>query len=295
MNRFRSQLKRFTTAVTAGTGHGSIEQTDRMESDALHALNEVIVAHPLLAATARAVAAWIVPAVALMAMLPWLASGRGVDAGKRATTGALIAAALAMAINQAIANSWPRPRPIAADPSLVPISGISLDPSFPSDHAAAAFAIAVAAYVAQRRVGRVLLALAVLTSLSRVAVAAHYPTDVLAGSVIGAVAGVIVMHGEEAWLRLAELAARWTDAPRLRVLALPGIAKLVHTTSARSSVVVACGLVAATWFAFTMRTNLLDELPISLLAIWLAGVGLLAAMARAEPAAARHDALRPYA
>jgi membrane-associated phospholipid phosphatase len=49
----------------------------------------------------------------------------------------------------------------------VPLAGISSDPSFPSDHVSAAFAIAVAAMFFSRRAGRVLLVLACVTAASR--------------------------------------------------------------------------------------------------------------------------------
>ena len=137
-----------------------------MDYTILHALNTFVVAHPLLAHTATLLATWIVPVIVAATVIPWLASGAGVDARKMATAGALAAAALAMGVNQVVGLLWQRPRPSVAHPgSIVPLAGISPDSSFPSDHAAAAFAIAVAALLlpsrrpraagARRRGGRV--------------------------------------------------------------------------------------------------------------------------------------------
>lgn len=68
------------------------------------------------------------------------------------------------------------------------------DPSFPSDHAAAAFAIAVAVFAFSRRAGGALLAVAVLIAVSRVALGVHYPVDVLAGAAVGAVSALLVVR-----------------------------------------------------------------------------------------------------
>ena len=171
-----------------------------MDYAILHGVNAFVVLHPLLASAVRLLATWIVPLVVAATIIPWLASGRGVDARKHATAGALGAAALALAANQLIAHLWDRPRPYAAHAAIVPFAGISSDPSFPSDHVAAAFAIAVAAMFASRRAGRVLLVLAAITAASRLLGAAHYPSDVLGGAVIGAASGLVVARLEALWL-----------------------------------------------------------------------------------------------
>src|SRR3954469_20589834 len=64
--------------------------------------------------------------------------------------------------------------------------------SFPSDHATAAFGLALATFVfLSRRWGMVLLALAFLIGFARVYVGVHYPGDI-AGSLLAAAVGVIV-------------------------------------------------------------------------------------------------------
>ena len=74
------------------------------------------------------------------------------------------------------------------DPAAPPRS---TDPSFPSDHASAAFGIAVGVLLIHRRAGHLFLAAAFLIAVSRVATGMHYPTDVLAGALIGSTAGYI--------------------------------------------------------------------------------------------------------
>jgi len=72
--------------------------------------------------------------------------------------------------------------------------------SFPSGHATSSFAAAtVLAYALRRRAARAApFVLAALIALSRVHIGVHYPLDILAGSLLGLVIGVIVTGGR-AW------------------------------------------------------------------------------------------------
>jgi len=63
------------------------------------------------------------------------------------------------------------------------------DCSFPSGHAAGSFAFATFVMTLNRRAGMILLPIAMLIGLSRVALGVHYPSDVLAGAVLGAAIG----------------------------------------------------------------------------------------------------------
>jgi undecaprenyl-diphosphatase len=63
------------------------------------------------------------------------------------------------------------------------------DPSFPSGHAAGSFAFATFVLATHRRAGMALAALATLVAISRVALGVHYPSDVLAGALLGAALG----------------------------------------------------------------------------------------------------------
>lgn len=66
--------------------------------------------------------------------------------------------------------------------------------SFPSGHTASAFAGAVSLLMIDRRWGIAALAYAALVALSRVYVCAHWPTDVMAGAVLGAAMAAIVFY-----------------------------------------------------------------------------------------------------
>ncbi|GBF35448.1 phosphoesterase [Desulfocucumis palustris] len=67
------------------------------------------------------------------------------------------------------------------------------DYSFPSGHAATAFAAATAIAMQAGRTAPAVLLLAALISFSRVYVGVHYPFDVLAGAVIGIATGWIAV------------------------------------------------------------------------------------------------------
>jgi undecaprenyl-diphosphatase len=104
-------------------------------------------------------------------------------------------ALLALGIAQIVNHLWARPRPYVAHPGdahlFVPATH---DTSFPSDHATAAFAIAVAIALRSRRAGWLALVLATLVAISRVVVGTHYPSDVLAGAAIGTLSALVLYH-----------------------------------------------------------------------------------------------------
>ena len=86
-----------------------------------------------------------------------------------------------------------RPRPWVVLEGLANLATSSDPNSFPSGHSCAAFAFAVAvALTAPRRwMKAAALAAAALMAFSRLYVAVHFPSDVLAGAAIGAVCGLL--------------------------------------------------------------------------------------------------------
>jgi undecaprenyl-diphosphatase len=113
--------------------------------------------------------------------------------GRHGVAAAGFSALLALGIAQVIASLWDRPRPYEAHPGeahllLAP----SPDPSFPSDHATGAYAIAFAILLRHRKAGVVAFILATLVAVSRVALGTHYPTDILGGAAVGALAALLL-------------------------------------------------------------------------------------------------------
>ena len=113
--------------------------------------------------------------------------------GRHGVVAAGFSAALALAVAHVITELWARPRPYEAHPgdAHLFIPG-SHDPSFPSDHATAAFAIAVALLLRHRKAGYIALAFAAVVSVARVVVGTHYPSDVLAGAALGTAAALVL-------------------------------------------------------------------------------------------------------
>ena len=110
---------------------------------------------------------------------------------RRASVAPVLGAGLALAVGKVISELVDRSRPFVADPHGVHLfSGHAADPSFPSDHATAAFAIAVAIVLRKRGWGIVALVAATVLSVGRVAIGIHYPSDVLAGAALGAAAAL---------------------------------------------------------------------------------------------------------
>jgi membrane-associated phospholipid phosphatase len=91
------------------------------------------------------------------------------------------------------------------------------DASFPSDHAAAGFAIATVLVLGHRKLGAAALAFAALMSFARVYVGEHWPGDVLAGAAIGVAVALLLAT----LLRPAADAAGGLVDGLIRLLRLP--------------------------------------------------------------------------
>ncbi|MBI4280700.1 phosphatase PAP2 family protein [Candidatus Uhrbacteria bacterium] len=98
----------------------------------------------------------------------------------------------AFVTNTIISWLYFRPRPFVAFPDVhLLIAKDAAEKSFPSDHAAIAFALALAVFLAHRKLGYLFLALATLVALGRVFVGVHFPSDALAGAVVGIFWGAV--------------------------------------------------------------------------------------------------------
>jgi undecaprenyl-diphosphatase len=112
----------------------------------------------------------------------------GGQRGKRAAARGLVAIAIASAIaNGPLKFTFRRARPSRRAPLVRP----PRTTSFPSGHAASAFAFAVAASRELPPAATLLIPLAATVSYSRVYVGVHYPSDVLLGAALGAGAGAL--------------------------------------------------------------------------------------------------------
>ncbi|RDI76195.1 PAP2 superfamily [Gaiella occulta] len=178
-----------------------------------HAVNEFVAAHSWIGRVAASVESWAIPLFAIATLALWLGSRPGTARKwKLACTSALASAGLALLFNQLVAQVWFRDRPFASHPDAAVWGSRSGDPSFPSDHASAAFAIAVAVLLFDRAVGSLFLAAAVAVSVGRVLTGVHYPADVVAAALVGtACAAVVVRAGRPLAVRIVSVVERVTD------------------------------------------------------------------------------------
>ena len=186
-----------------------------------HVINTGVATRDWLEDPVTLLAGAFVTAYAIATVALWfLDRPYGAVKWKLASASALASAAVAMLANQVIANFvWDRGRPYTTHHGATHLlSAPSVDPSFPSDHSAAAFAIAFAVFAFRRGAGTLFLAAATLISLSRIALGMHYPSDVLAGALIGWVAALLVTRPAKVLVvRLVALVSKVSD-PLLRPL-----------------------------------------------------------------------------
>lgn len=101
--------------------------------------------------------------------------------------------------NVALKSMVARIRPYEQFQDLLLLLERQSDFSFPSGHSSSSFAAACALYWASdrriRRISAVLILLAGVIAWSRLYVAVHFPTDVLAGTLIGILCGWLACRG----------------------------------------------------------------------------------------------------
>lgn len=115
---------------------------------------------------------------------------------------AVFCASISLGISQAIVGIsnlvYVRTRPF----EVLPVHLLFYQPtdsSFPSNSASILFAMAFGVFMMNKKAGSVLLTFAAAHGLARVFVGVHYPSDVLAGAVIGAIVAMLVYLAVKKW------------------------------------------------------------------------------------------------
>ena len=92
----------------------------------------------------------------------------------------------AVVISELLSKLIDRSRPFVASKEITLLIPHDADGGFPSHHTTVMIAIAVALWFRNHNFGRLLFTLAILSGIARVGAGIHYPTDILAGVIIGA-------------------------------------------------------------------------------------------------------------
>jgi membrane-associated phospholipid phosphatase len=138
---------------------------------------------------------------------------------------------LAVAVNQPIAAAVGEARPYTALPHILVLATPGPDPSFPSDHATMAGAVAAGPLLVSRSLGVATVAAATVMAFARVYIGAHYPQDVLAGLALGA---LVTLVGYLLVRRaLAMLVQRLQDTRLRPLLTAPSPGRALPVNAAR--------------------------------------------------------------
>lgn len=169
-----------------------------MDFNLYHLINQLAGRWPIVDELWRFVANdYVVPTV-LVALLValWL---EGNERARQTVVQAVVALLLANLLVKLCNLVWFRPRPFTYNDVTV-LFYYPSDSSFPSNSAAAMWAIAGALWLGTggRWRARVALALAALMALGRVWVGIHYPMDVIGGALLGIAAAWLVRRAT--WL-----------------------------------------------------------------------------------------------
>jgi membrane-associated phospholipid phosphatase len=102
-----------------------------------------------------------------------------------------LAVLLAVGLNQPLVSAFAEARPYTTHPGLLVLATRSSDFSFPSDHAVMAGAAAAGLWLVSRALGALATVAALVMASCRVYIAAHYPWDVAAGLLFGALVALL--------------------------------------------------------------------------------------------------------
>lgn len=133
--------------------------------------------------------------MALILVIFWF-EGRDQDRrerNQRAILRAVIALSIANIILKLCNLIYFRPRPFVGHEVNL-LFYRPWDSSFPSNPATVGFSLATAMWLYNRRLGTLLLVLATLFGLSRIYCGVHYPSDVIAGALLGALSAYLVVR-----------------------------------------------------------------------------------------------------
>jgi undecaprenyl-diphosphatase len=164
-------------------------------------------------------AEWLILLVPVVLMLMWMS---GAPAYRQLAVRAALAVAAGLAINATIGLLWFHPRPFMAGVGHTFLHHAA-DSSFPSDHATIMFTVALVLALSQeagaRRLGKLLLPIALAVAWARVYLGVHYPLD-MGGALAVALLVTLGSSSRRAQAACA-VVVRMVETVYRRVLAAP--------------------------------------------------------------------------
>ncbi len=148
-------------------------------------------------------------AIPVLLALWFLPVGRERALNQRLAGLACVSVLLAIGLAVLLRQLHYQDRPFVSDASTRLLISHGPDSGFPSDHATAAFALAGALLVRRRLLGGVLFGVALVLGVARIFVGVHWPSDILAGAVLGISVGVAVSFGEPLLTPVQAFASRY--------------------------------------------------------------------------------------
>lgn len=128
---------------------------------------------------------------------------------------ALFSSILGLFFNFIAGKFYYEARPFVALSNVHKLIYHSIDNSFPSDHAAISFAIAMLIYMYNKKIGIIFITSATLISFARVFSGVHYPLDIIVGTILGVISAVIIYISKEKLEKLIQILIRFAKIFRL--------------------------------------------------------------------------------
>jgi undecaprenyl-diphosphatase len=164
-------------------------------------------------------AEWLILLVPVVLMLMWIT---GAPAYRQLAMRAALSVGAGLAINAACGLLWFHPRPFMAGVGHTFLHHAA-DSSFPSDHATIMFTVALVLALSQeagaRRLGKLLLPIALAVAWARVYLGVHYPLDM--GGALAVALLVTLLSGTRPALAASAVVLRVFETVYRRVLATP--------------------------------------------------------------------------
>ena len=124
----------------------------------------------------------------MLALVVWI----GARGERRLFWQVMLSLALTLILVYILKYFFPHQRPyVTYELPLLPGINVGPEGSFPSAHAALAFALASIVWDQKHRWGILLLLMAVLVAVGRVMLLVHFPSDVIAGGLIGFACAIV--------------------------------------------------------------------------------------------------------